>query len=90
MAGVEDGQPHRGVLVPKEPIDLRQRRDFTAWKVAEPADVMSANMDEVKALIGKREEIQKKITLLHEHLANIETLEEAITMYSLTALGEDN
>jgi hypothetical protein len=63
---------------------------FKAWKVAEPADVMSANLREVKTLKSKRAKIQKEIEKLQQHLANIETLEDAITMYSLTALGEDN
>jgi hypothetical protein len=65
-------------------------RSFKAWKVAEPADVMSANLREVESLKEKRNSVQKKIDVLREHLANIETLEDAITMYSLTALGEDN
>ena len=63
---------------------------FTAWKVAEPAVVMSKNLEEVETLRQRRVRIQEEIVRLQQHMANIETLEEAITMYSATALGEDN
>jgi hypothetical protein len=63
---------------------------FNAWKVAEPAEVMSTNLQEVEKLRAARKQCQKEIDELQAHMINIETLEEALTMYSMTALGEDN
>jgi len=68
--------------------DLHGTR-FSAWKVAEPAVVMMKNLEEVEGLRQRRMQIQEEINRLNRHMENIETLEEAITMYSATALTED-
>lgn len=71
-------------------IDTERLDNWEAWKVAEASEVMSENIGQVNRLKEKRAEIEKSIADLREHLERIETLEEAITMYSLTACGEDN
>lgn len=71
-------------------IDPESTGRFSAWKVAEPAEVMSINIQQVEKLRQRRATAKAEIEQLQKHIANIETLEEAITMYSMTACSEDN
>lgn len=56
---------------------------FTAWSAAEPAQILSANMDEISSLKKAREKAVAQLAEIQQYIKNIDTLEEAVQMYSL-------
>lgn len=57
---------------------------FTAWQAAEPAEILQKNMEQVARLQAKRAKAVEQLKQIEQYIANIDTLEEAVQMYSMT------
>lgn len=57
---------------------------FTAWQAAEPADILQRNLAEITKLQAAREKAQAQLARIQEYIENINTLEEAVQMYSMS------
>ena len=54
----------------------------TAWQVAEPAMVLTENMDQVSDLENQVKTAEKQIAALNEHIQNIKALQESMVLFS--------
>jgi len=61
-----------------------QRTDVgvSAWQVAEPAMVLTQNMDQVSGLESQVKAAEKQIAALTEHIQNIKALQESMVLFS--------
>ena len=57
---------------------------FSAWQAAEPADILQRNLAEITRLQAAREKAQAQLARIQEYIENINTLEEAVQMYSMS------
>ncbi len=57
---------------------------FSAWQAAEPADILQKNMQQIDGLQNVRKKAAAQIQQLQAFISNIDTLEEAVQMYSMT------
>jgi hypothetical protein len=57
---------------------------FSAWQAAEPADILSKNMDQVARLQQARKKANSQLAQIQQFLSNLDTLEEAVQMYSMS------
>lgn len=65
-------------------IDPSTRRNWTAWSTAEEATTLSKNVEELKSLHTNRAKAEAQIKELQQYIENIDTLEEAVQMYSMS------
>ena len=54
----------------------------SAWQVAEPAMVLTQNMDQVSDLENQVKTAEKQIAALNEHIQNIKALQESMVLFS--------
>ena len=54
----------------------------SAWQVAEPAMVLTQNMDQVAALESQVKQAEKQIAALTTHIQNIKALQESMVLFS--------
>ncbi len=57
---------------------------FTAWQAAEPADILSRNVEQIEKLHAARKKANDQLAQIQQFLSNLDTLEEAVQMYSMT------
>ena len=57
---------------------------FTAWQAAEPADILSKNMEEVEKINRARKKAKNQLAQIQQFLSHLDTLEEAVQMYSMS------
>jgi hypothetical protein len=57
---------------------------FTAWQAAEPADILQRNLAEVTKLQDARAKAQSQLARIQEYITNLDALEEAVQMYSMS------
>lgn len=63
-----------------EQVDVR----WQAWQAAEPAVILSKNVEELQRLDDARKKALSQIAELQQYIQNMDTLEEAVQMYSMT------
>ena len=54
----------------------------SAWQVAEPAMVLTQNMDQVSDLENQVKAAEKQIAALTAHIQNIKALQESMVLFS--------
>jgi len=57
---------------------------FSAWQAAEPADILARNVEQLTRLARAKEKANEEMAQLQQFLNNIDMLEEAVQMYSMT------
>jgi hypothetical protein len=58
--------------------------DFSAWQAAEPAEILQKNMAQIASLEESRIKAKRQLEQIQQFLSNLDTLEEAVQMYSMT------
>lgn len=57
---------------------------FTAWQAAEPAEILQKNLAQIERLHKNRAKAVEQLKQIEQYIANIDTLEEAVQMYSMS------
>jgi hypothetical protein len=65
-------------------VHRTERVGFTAWQAAEPATILAKNVEQGRKLASARRKALQQIEQLQQFINNIDTLDEAVQMYSMT------
>ena len=57
---------------------------FKAWQAAEPAEILQKNVEQVQRLGQARQKAMRQMAELQEFISHLDTLEEAVQMYSMS------
>ena len=57
---------------------------WTAWQAAEPAEILQKNLAQIERLQAKRAKAVEQLAQIQEFINNIDTLQEAVQMYSMS------
>lgn len=65
-------------------VNTTQDVRFSAWQAAEPADILKKNLEQIQRLETARKKAQDQMANIQQFLSNLDTLEEAVQMYSMS------